>query len=131
MYVKRIFFDEQLCLLNLYNSIRGRVESRKKEFAIMASVGMTKKQMKKMLLFECIGILGKSMFVTIVIATPVIYGLWKLLISYFGYLSFMFPWVAYLVAMSLSGIVIFIITILCFKHQKTENIMDDIRTESV
>lgn len=126
-----VILTSLLCLLNLYNSIRGRVEGRKKEFAIMASIGMTKKQMKKMLFLECIGISGKSMLWTVLIATPVIFGLWKVLSSCFGYLAFSFPWISYLVAMCLSGVVVLLITLLCFAHQKTENIMDDIRTESV
>ena len=53
-----------ICLLNLYNSISGRMTGRKREFAIMLSVGMTKKQLKRMLLTESLGILLQSLLLT-------------------------------------------------------------------
>ncbi|MDQ9757357.1 FtsX-like permease family protein, partial [Acinetobacter baumannii] len=51
-----------ICFLNLFNSIRGRMEERRGEFAVLKSIGMTNAQIRRMLLQENLGILAKSIF---------------------------------------------------------------------
>lgn len=60
-------------LLNFVNVMITGVNSRLKEFAIMESIGMTKKQIKKMLTFEGLYYGGLTVLNILIIGTPIIY----------------------------------------------------------
>lgn len=131
MLVCFVLLTSVICLLNLYNSIRGRIVGKKKEFAILQSVGMTRIQLRKMLLLESSGILLKGILLAILVSTPLIFLVRKMLVNLFGYVEFAFPWAVYLIAIVVATIAVFTITLCCYRFEKTENILEDIRTESV
>ena len=50
-----------ICLLNLVNSVKGWIGGRAQELAVLRSAGMTEGQMRKMVLFECMGIFVQAL----------------------------------------------------------------------
>ena len=120
-----------ICLLNVFNSIRNRVAGRSREFAIMESVGMTSSQIKKMLRYESMGIVVKSILFAGVIAFPMIYLIQYGLIKIFGQMTLELPWLLIFVAMGIAALVVVCITESCYKKGKHENILESIRNESV
>lgn len=131
MLVCFVLLTSIICLLNLYNSIRGRIVGKKKEFAILQSVGMTRNQLQKMMLLESSGILLKGIFFATLVSTPLVFFVKKMLVNLFGYVELEFPWAVYLIAMLIATLAVFTITLCCYRFEKTENILEDIRTESV
>ncbi len=102
-----ILLTSIICLLNLYNSIHGWIVEQKVYFAMLVSVGMTQRQIRRMLLYEAGYILARSCIWTVFIGTPLILGVKKCLINRFGYVQADFPWGIYLMAAVLDVIAIF------------------------
>src|SRR5699024_2965973 len=63
-----VILTSAICLLNLVNSINGRLAERRREFAILKSIGMTGKQLRKMLLMECAALLLKTVLPVLLIS---------------------------------------------------------------
>ena len=120
-----------ICLLNLYNSARGRIAGQKKEYAILRSMGMTDEQLHKMLAIECGSILGRSILVAGIVATPMIVIVQLVLSRLLGSVDLPIPWLIYVVAILIAALALYAITFISFKVEKTENILEDIRRESV
>lgn len=120
-----------ICLMNLGNSIGGRMADRRKEFAVMQSIGMTRKQMKKMLMLECGGILAEGMVIAIVIAFALILLIRREMISLFGYLALRPPVLLMLLAVLFTVAAVLIITLYSFNKEKEQNLLENIRNESV
>ncbi len=120
-----------ICLMNLGNSIGGRMADRRKEFAVMQSIGMTRKQMKKMLMLECGGILAEGMVIAIVIAFALMLLIRREIISLFGYLALRLPVLLMLLAVLFTVAAVLIITLYSFNKEKEQNLLESIRNESV
>lgn len=125
-----VLLSSVICLLNLYNSVRGRTLARRREFAVMKSVGATGKQMRKMLNYECAGILLRSILWTVVIATLLVYLIRMMMIRIFGYVRIAFPWYLYLAAAAIAGAALVILTQRCFTQADRGNLLENIREEN-
>lgn len=126
-----VLLTSVICILNLFNSIRSRVSGRVKEFAIMKSVGMTKKQIRKMLLYENIGIVLKSILYAAFIVLPLMYMIQYGVTEIFGSILWNFPWILILTSILITILVIILFTEYCYRSEKQENIMERIRNENV
>ena len=120
-----------ICLLNLYNSTKGRISTQKKEFAVLRSMGMTDKQMIKMLALESGQILIRAVAVAVLVATPVIIFIKNTLMGMYGSVKIEVPWMIYIVAILVATVALFAVTFVSFKTEKNENIIEDIRRECV
>ena len=101
-----------ICLLNLFNSIRGWRDESRRDQAVLYSVGMTSGQMHKMLLYECAGI-----FLRAVVWAGICSGLLYLLIQagvtkIFGNLRLPFPLAGAAFSAVLAGGVLAVFTFL-------------------
>lgn len=120
-----------ICLLNMFNSIRGRMEERKGEFAVLRSVGMTKGQLRRMLLIENLGLLAKSLLYGAAITGAVVLFLQKALSRLFGNTPFAHPWGWFALALLLMAGAVLVITELCLKKEQKENLLENIPREGV
>lgn len=125
-----VLLSSVICLLNLYNSIRGRMLSRRREFAVMKSVGATGRQMRKMLNYECAGILLQSILWTAVIATLLVYLVRIMMVRIFGYVRIAFPWYLYLTAAMIAASVLVVLTQKFFTQADKGNLLENIREEN-
>ncbi len=78
-------------LLNFINVIVTNVNTRLRELAIMESVGMTKKQIKKMLTFEGLYYAEVTLVMIFTIGIAIVYGIAKLTQNLADYATFVFP----------------------------------------
>lgn len=118
-----------ICLLSLFNSIRGRLLGRRQEFAMMKSMGATISQMRKVLNYECQAIVLRSILWSIVIATPLVLFIREFLANIFGHVRILFPWTIYLAAAVMTAVIIVALTQSCFTRMGKGNILEDIREE--
>ena len=79
-------------LINLFNTLITNILTRGREFAMLQSVGMTRKQLAKMLRVEGLTLSAGNLLITLVLGTAAGYVMiW--LLRYFGadYMHFVFP----------------------------------------
>lgn len=120
-----------ICMMNLYNSTKGRITGRRKELAILRSMGMTEEQMRKMLLLEAGSVLGRSTVIALVVTIPVIILVSMVLVGSFGQVEIGLPIAEYLFAFSIAAAALGLTTWLTHNREKSENILEDIRRECV
>lgn len=116
-----------ICMLNLFNSICIRINGRAGEFAILKSVGMTGKQIERMLFYESIGIVCKSILYAALIAFLLIYLIKYVLTLLFGRISLPVPWVLIAVAVLAAASVVIMMTRFCYRKGKQDTILEQIR----
>lgn len=126
-----VIFTALICLLNLYNSIRGRAVARKREMAMLQSVGMTAKQRKRMLLYENLGLCVCGMIWAYICAVPITYVIGRVLKAYFGEIRLAFSWQMYVFAILIAVVSLMLISCYCYRVRENENILEQLRTETV
>lgn len=120
-----------ICLLNLYNSVMGRRLARHKELAVLHSMGMTRKQKNKMLMTENIRLLTRSFIYSALIISGFVTGLYLLINQHYGRVGLTLPvWVILITLLvSMTGLMVF--TRICYGHENSMQIIDEIRKESI
>ena len=126
-----VLLTSVICLMNLLNVIRSRVIDRRKEFAVLLSIGMTKKQTLKMLAIESGTLLFKSIIWAVILCIPLISIIWKGVTNIFGNAMFKIPWTSFIGGAFLAVIGVLGITILCFTREKHDSIIEDVRRDFV
>ena len=115
---------------NVFNTITTNINLRRREFAMLKSVGMTAKSMRKMLNFECLLYGSKAL----------LYGLpTSIGVTYLIYLSinegidtpFFVPWIAVLIAVMSVFIVVFATMMYSMGKIKKDNPIDALKNENI
>ncbi len=90
-----------IALANVFNTVTNGLILRKREFAVMKSIGMGERDFRKMIVCECIGFGVRGLVPGIVIAASVSYLLYRSLDGTIEGLAFTLPWghIAFAVAM--------------------------------
>lgn len=114
-------------ILNFINIMITGVNVRLKELAVMESIGMTKKQIKKMLTFEGLYYAGITTALILTVGMAIIYGIAQMTMQIADYAVFVFPTVE-LISLT---IVIFIVCLLTpsivFKTSSKKSVTERIR----
>jgi len=69
--------------------------------------------------------------IAVLVATPVLYMMTKVLVKLFGRVSLGSPVGVYLLAIGIAAAALILITVLTHNREKSENILEDIRRESI
>ena len=105
-----------------------RISTRRKEFGILESIGMTKKQLKKMLLHESVLLIIPCLIITVVVGTLIGYLLVRILsangLTYFQYTFPFIPLLIYGVCLIITPI---IISAICLKIQCRNSLVERIK----
>lgn len=120
-----------VCLLNLYNSIRGRAAERTRETAMLRSVGMTEKQLTKMRDIESLMLLGRGLAYAAVICGVLIAVMYRFMSGYFGRVELPIPWLLTAGIAAVVGLASFVLTRVCCRSADKTSIVDEIRCETV
>lgn len=126
-----VVLSSLICLLNLFNSVKGWITGRRQELAILQSAGMTGGQMRKMLLFECAGIFVKAVFFAGILCGLMIYGLQKSVDMIFGNIRLPLPIAGGAAAVLLSAAVLAGFALYSLKRERRENLFESIRGENI
>jgi putative ABC transport system permease protein len=123
-----ILLITSICIANIMNTISTSIALRKREFAMLKSVGITPKGFNKMLHFESIFYGLKALFYGLPISFAVMYLLHITYMKKFEY-DFTIPWMNILIVIvSVFGIVS-ISMLYSSKKVKRENIIDALKQE--
>ena len=123
-----IFLVTLICIVNIVNTVSTTFSLRKKEFAMLRSVGMTQKSFIRMIRVESL-IYGLH---AIVLGFPI-----SILISYYIYLSvsnsflysFSLPWESYVLSAILIFTIVFISMLFSIRYVRKENIMESLKSD--
>ena len=116
---------------SVFNTIHTSISLRRKEFAMLRSMGLTPKGMNKMLYMESLFVGLKALFIGI----PLAFGVIILIhLSFSGIVSFdsiLIPWKSTFVAIFSVFIIVLLTMMYASRKIKKENILDAIREENI
>ncbi|MFF2528377.1 ABC transporter permease [Brevibacillus sp. NPDC058079] len=119
-----------ICMANIINTISTGMALRNREFAMLASVGMTPKGMKKMLRFEGFFYGMKSLIYGLPISLCVMFFIYMSLSRNFAF-AFTVPWADIIIA----GIGVFFIVgtsiLYATRKHKEQNIVESLKNENI
>ncbi|MFG0216929.1 ABC transporter permease [Brevibacillus porteri] len=119
-----------ICMANIINTISTGMALRKREFAMLASIGMTPEGMKKMLRFEGFFYGMKSLIYGLPISLCVMFFIYMSLSRNFEF-AFTLPWANLIIA----GIGVFIIVgtsiLYATRKYKEQNIVESLKNENI
>ena len=101
-------------VMNYINTSVGNMQSRQKEISIMESVGMTERQVKKMLVWEGIFYTGGVLFLTLTVGIGITYAIYQTM-NYMG-AKFWFPVLPFLGATLILFVVCIVVPVLSLIH---------------
>lgn len=114
-------------ILNYVNIMYTGVVARKLEFAVMESIGMTSKQMRKLLLFEGAGYAIISTLLISTLGTLISYGAYSLFSQEATYAVFSFPVIPLSIAVVLVFGVCLTVPLIAYKQIKKDSIVERLR----
>ena len=82
-------------------------------------------------MLECLGILGKGLLLSALLSGGLIYLIHRLLSQLFGHLAFHLPWGMLAFALLFTTGAVLLLTLLCFRREKIQNLIECIRQDSV
>lgn len=115
-------------VLNFINSMVTAIVSRKKEFAMIQSVGMTKRQLRKMLIFEGLDYAVITLIVSY-IASALAVGIGVRAMTANEFSTFHFTLMPLMVCTPILLVFAVLIPFLCFKNLEKQSIVERLRTE--
>lgn len=116
-----------LAVSNYLNMMSESIQNRSKEFAILESVGMTRKQIKKMIVFESLGYSILSIVIALIIGLPACYYVFTNF-NIYG-IPFVFPVIKTLLLFIAIIIVCVVTSLFVFSKSKSETIIELLRKD--
>ncbi len=116
--------------INVFNTISANISLRRREFAVLKSVGMTEQGLSRMMLAECLLLSGKAMLYGLPISLVGTL-LLHIAMSSESEVTYQFPWIA--IGVSVVGIFVIVISTMLYimKTRKNENVVETLKNENV
>ncbi len=127
-----MIFIALLCCTNVYNIITSSISLRKRQIAELKSIGMSEKQIRKMLTLEGLFYGLDAVIYGLLISFFIIYLIYKFAIdNEYNLLPFNVPYISFTLCILVTYFVIFISVSRSKKKLKIENVIDVIRNENI
>lgn len=115
---------------NIINTISTNMNLRRREFAMLKSIGMTKNEFNKMINLESIMYSTKALIIGIPLGILGSFAIYKAFANGSDY-GFIFPWQAILIAIFVVYILVSLIMYFALRKTRNENIIDTIKDENI
>lgn len=119
-----------LSTLNIFNTIVSSINLRKKDFAVLKSLGMSQKQINKMLTLEGMFYCLDSIIYGLLISMMILYLMFTKMQNTNLY-TFEVPWIQIAISIIVTYIITFIAMWTAKSTIKKQNIIDEIRNENI
>lgn len=135
MLVLRIFSYGFICLIsliaiaNVFNTISTNILLRRREFAMLRSVGMTDRGFRRMMNLECILYGCKGLFFGLIVAAGVTYLIYQALSNELEF-AFYIPWYSVGIAVASVFIVVFATMLYAMSKIKKDNVVETLKQEN-
>ena len=117
-------------ITNIFNTITTNMNLRKKEFAMLKSIGMTKKEFNRMIRLESIFYGVKSLIIGIPIGLVLSYGMYNVFKNSME-IEYVLPYKSIVVAVIFVAVVIGIIMRYSMSKINKQNIIETIRNDNI
>ena len=117
-------------ITNIINTITTNMNLRKREMAMLKSIGMTKKEFNKMINLESIMYSTKSLIIGVPLGLIGSFLIYKAFAKGNDY-GYIFPWQAILIAVIVVYILVSLIMYFALRKTRKENIIDTIKDENI
>ena len=117
-------------ITNIFNTITTNMNLRKKEFAMLKSIGMTKKEFNRMIRLESIFYGVKSLIIGIPIGIALSYGMYKVFENSME-MEYVLPYKAIAVAVIFVAVIIGIVMKYSISKINKQNIIETIRNDNI
>ncbi len=115
---------------NIINTISTNMNLRRREFAMLKSIGMTKNEFNKMINLESIMYSTKALIIGIPLGILGSFAVYKAFASGNDY-GYLFPWQAIIIAILVVYILVSLIMHFALRKTRNENIIDVIKDENI
>ncbi len=119
-----------ISVANVFNTISTSITLRRREIAMLKSIGMSKKSLKKMMSFECLTYGLKSIVWGLPVSVLVTYAIYRVTDVAFS-MSFYIPWQSIVIAAGSVFIVVFSTMIYATSKVNKDNPIDALKNESI
>ena len=118
-----------IAIANVFNTISTNIKLRRRELAMLRSVGMSNRDFNKMMRFECALYGARTMLWGLPLSGILSWLIYKGMVVGGGDTEFMFPWNSIGISMLGVFLVVFITTLYAIRKIKRENIIDALRDD--
>ena len=115
---------------NIFNTLTSNIELRQKEFAMLKSIGMTKKEFNRMVNLETVFYSFKALIYGIILGLIASFAIYKAFAESMNF-GFILPIGAMLISIIFVFIIVFIIMRFAIGKVNKQNIIETIRKENV
>lgn len=133
VYIFAYGFIEIITLIgvtNIFNTLTSNIDLRQREFAMLKSIGMTKKEFNKMINLETLFYSLKALIFGIVLGLIASFAIYKAFAQSLDY-GFKIPMQAMLISILFVFVIVFIIMKFAIGKINKQNIIDTIRKENI
>lgn len=119
-----------ISIANIFNTISTGISLRKREFAMLKSVGITPKGFNKMMNYESIFYGMKALIFGIPISFAVMYLIYRSMMNKFSY-GFIFPWMSIIYVIAAVFVIVISAMLNSSAKIKKENIIEALKQENI
>lgn len=114
-------------ILNFINAIVTSIQARKRELAVLQSVGMTGNQLKEMLVSEGLDHILITAVISLTVGSVITFGIVKAITTQMWFFSYRFVFLPELICIIAFIILAMVIPSLCYKSMCKESVVDRLR----
>lgn len=118
-----------IAVANVFNTISTNIRLRRRELAMIRSVGMSNRDFNKMMGFECALYGGRTMLWGLPISGILSWLIYKGMVTGGANVDFTFPWGSMVISMFSVLLIVFMTTLYAIRKVKRENIIDGLRDD--
>lgn len=115
---------------NVFNTISTNISLRRREFAMLKSVGMSNKEMNRMMNFECLLYGSRALLYGLPVSVIITWMIYRIISEGFS-TGFYLPWGAILIAIGSVFLVVFSTMMYSMRKIKADNPLDALRNENL
>ncbi|MEK4454472.1 ABC transporter permease [Paenibacillus sp. FSL L8-0506] len=114
-------------VLNYINTVLTGVVSRRNEFAMLESIGMTKKQLKRMLILEGLYTVLLTVLITSTLGVLLTYNLSKSITENMAFMVFQMSWLPFILTVPILLVLAYTVTLRAYKTLSQASIVERLR----
>lgn len=119
-----------IAVANVFNTISTNVALRRRDYAMLRSIGMTEKGMRRMMDYECILYGTRALLIGLPLSALFTYLTYQI-VGGSVEMNFSFPWLACAIAVGSVFLVVFITMLYAVNKIKRENVVDALKNENL
>lgn len=120
-----------IALANVFNTVTNSFILRKREFAVMRSIGLSNKQFRRMITNECISFGIAGLIPGLLVSAVISYALYSIVGQSMSGLAFTFPWGYVGIAIVLTAVAMGISVAYGMHRCRADNVVEALRADGV